>query len=349
MSRATVLIVLAVLRLGALLCTESEVVGQDLQKQPMLLIVHRQCDLLDTAQPNASRSKLDSQVRSGTAIVGIRREDIGEPTRGGWHVVTLEEPPRNGWLPVGAVMPFDTRGKELKATAIALRAAHRKAPTLPELILIQDNPAIQQAWREVSEAVAENETLPENERYPDPYFARAEIWASVNNYSDSLQDYLTGIAYARKANRDLLSYSAYFDKLLDVAEKLQELPVPAKGAHPDLSVLARQHYSQGYGHLFTGKLQEALDRFDNAVQLAPDQPLYWYFRALTQRRLGDDQRAQHDALMGAYFERQFAGWRQRSLDHAFIRVQGEWRMWLESFRLGWPSHRLLLTKVAGNR
>jgi len=344
---------LAVLQLGALLCTESEVVGQVSQKLPMLLIVHRQCDLLDTAQPNAVRSKLPSQVRSGTAIVGMRREYIGDPARGGWHVVTLEEPPRNGWLPVGAVMPFDTRGKELKATAIALRAAHHKPPALPVLILIENNPAIQQSWREVSEAVAENETLPENERFPDPYFARAEIWASVDNYSDSLQDYLTGIACARKANRDLLSYSAYFDKLSYVAGKLQELPVqipvPKKGAQPDLSVFARQHYSHGYSLFFSGQLQEALDRFDNAVQLAPDQPRYWYFRALTQRRLGDDQRAQHDVLMGAYFERQFVSWRRRSLDHAFFRVQGEKRMWLESFRRGWPSHRLLLTKVAGNR
>ena len=53
--------------------------------------------------------------------------------------------------------------------------------------------------------------------FSEPYFARTEIWSAVGNYSDSLQDYLTGIQYARQANRDLLSYSIYFDKLVNVA------------------------------------------------------------------------------------------------------------------------------------
>ena len=241
--------------------------------------------------------------------------------------------------------PFDTRGKELKATAVSLQASgtdgHKKTRTFPELILIQRNPAIQQAWREVASAISENETLPENERLPEPYFARAEIWASAKNYSASLQDYLTAIKYARTANRDLLTYSAYFDKLYDVTQKLQNVPVPATGAESDLSFAARRHYSQGYSDYFSGDLQEALDRFDSANQLAPDQPLYWYYRALTHRRLGDDQRAQHDALMGAFFERQFASWRRRSLNHAFSRVQGETRTWLESYRRGSPTGRLL--------
>jgi len=310
----------------------------------VFLIVHRQSEFVNAARPNDSRSVAPSIVRSRTAIIGIRREDLGEPARPGWRVVTLEEPPRNGWVPVGAVTPFDARGRELKAIAISLRATgseKRKASTLPELISIQHKPDIQQAWQDAADAISENEALPENERIPEPYFARAGVWASVKNYSDSLQDYLTAIKYARKANRDLLTYSAYFDELYDVAEKLQEVPVPATGAESDFSSAARRHYGHGYSRFFAGEFQEALDRFDNAVQLAPDQPLYWYFRALTHRRLGDDQRAQHDALMGAYFERQCEPCRRRSLNHAFVRVQGETRMWLESYRLGLSGHRLM--------
>ena len=344
MSQVTSAIFVVVFGLYAPLFTRCEVAGQDSKDQPLLLIVHQQSDFIDANRPSAGRSTTPGKVRSGTAIIGIRREDFGEPARPGWRVVTLEEPSRNGWVAVGAATPFDTRTKELSATAVSLRTIgpeDRKRVTLPELILLQDNPAVQQAWREVTDAISENETLPENDRLPEPYFARAEIWASVKNYSDSLQDYLTAIRYARKANRDLLTYSAYFDKLYDVAEKLQNVPVAATGAESDLSFAARRHYSEGYSKYFTGELQHALDRFDSAIRLAPDQPLYWYFRALTHRRLGDGQRAQHDALMGAYFERQFAPCRRRSLNHAFVRIQGEARTWLEAYRLGSPSHRLL--------
>lgn len=330
--------------LHAALCTMSEVAGQDSEDQPSLLVVNQQSEFADAARSPASRSMTPSRVRSGTLIIGIRREGFGEPARAGWRVVTLEEPPRNGWVPVGAATQFERRAKELKATAISLHAIgsrNSKTLNLPELILLQHNPAVQQAWREVADAISENETLPEDERLPEPYFARAEIWASVKNYSDSLQDYLTAIKYARRANRDLLTYSAYFDKLYDVAERLQSMPVTATGAESDLSSAARRHYSEGYTKHFTGELQHALGHFDSAIRLDPDQPLYWYFRALTHRRLGDVQRAQHDALMGAYFERQFASSRRRSLNHAFVRVQGESRAWLESYRLGSPSHRLL--------
>jgi tetratricopeptide (TPR) repeat protein len=193
----------------------------------------------------------------------------------------------------------------------------------------------------VAAAISENETLPDSERLPEPYFARAEIWATAGNYSDSLQDYLYGISIVRVSARDLLSYSVQFDKLGDVADKLQKMPVPAAGAEPIYSSAAREHYSLGYGLFFRDDLRAALEHFDSAVQLAPDQPLYWYFRALTYHGLGDEQRAQHDALMGAFFERELAAWYRRSLHRAFIRIQGARRAWLESYRLGSPTPRLV--------
>lgn len=342
MLRMKARVLLILLGLQSALSAESDAIAQDTSHTPTLLMVHQQSDLVREAR--ASGSITPSQVHSGTAIIGIRREAFGNLRVQGWRVVTLEEPPRLGWVRVGAVTPFATRAKELKATAVSLRAIssdNRHRQTLPEIILTQENPAIQQAWREVAVAISENDTLPESERLPEPYFARAEIWASVNNYSDSLQDYLTGIKYARKSNRDLLSYSTYFDKLYDVAERFQAVPVPATGSQSEPSSAAREHYSHGNSKFFTGDLREAVDRFDSAVQLAPDQPLYWYFRALTYRRLGDNQRAQYDALMGAYFEREFAPWGRRSLDRALTRVQGGMRTWLESYRLGSPTNRLL--------
>jgi len=294
MARETTLILLTLAGLCSTPVCERVATGQDTSRQySILLVVHQESELQDETKSRASAKRL----RSGTALIGLRPQAFGDPARPGWRVATLDDQPRHGWVRAGAVSTIATRTKELKATAIALRAAGSgKKQSLPELILVQNNPAIQQAWREVSIAISENDALPEDERLPEPYFARAEIWASVKNYSDSLQDYLTAIKYARKSNRDILTYSEYFDSLYDVAEKLQNIPVPAEGAESEFFFAARRHYSHGNTKFFTGDLREALDRFDSAVQLAPDQPLYWYFRALTHKRLGDEQRAQHDAL-----------------------------------------------------
>lgn len=311
-------------------------------QSPTLLIVHQDADLQDISRFGAA-TDASTRLRSGTTLIGLHQEPEGTPPRPGWRVVTLGEPQRHGWVRAGVVSTISARTKELKAKALALRAADTgQKQSLPELILIQDSPAIQQAWRDVSIAISENDALPENERLPEPYFARAEIWASVRNYTDSLQDYLTAIRYARTSNRDILSYSEYFDKLYDVAEKLQTMPVTAAGAESRPYFAAHNHYGDGYSKFFVGDLQQALDRFDSAIQLAPDQPVYWYFRALTHKRLGDEERAQHDALMGASFERQFESWRRRSLNGALHRVQGPMRTWLESYRLGSPNNRLLI-------
>ena len=340
MAKATTLILLALMGISSIPVFEHVARGQDTSSRqyPVLLVVHQESELRDDTGATAVAKKL----RSGTALIGLRSQSFGDPVHPGWQVVTLDEPPCGGWVRAGTVSTIDNRTKELKATAIALRAdGPDKKQSLPQLILVQNNSAIQQAWREVSDAISENDALSEVERLPEPYFARAEIWASVKNYSDSLQDYLTAIKYARKSNRDILEYSEYFDRLYDVAEKLQNIPVPAEGAESASFFAARDHYSHGYTKFFMGDLREALERFDSAVQLAPDQPLYWYFRALTHKRLGDEQRAQHDALMGASFERQFAYYRRMSLNRAFTRVQGPMRTWVESYRLGSPTSNWL--------
>jgi len=355
MSRAISLCFFTLLGLVFSVIPTPEIMGQGAQQPSLLLSVHQQTDLVNTADPSSMKP---AQVHSGTVIIGLHRETYGEPPRPGWRVVTLEETPRRGWVSAGFVIPFDTRVKELESVAILLRQikpGNDKKLTLPELILIQDKPVVKEAWTAVADAIAENELLPENERLPEPYFARAEIWASVKNYSDSLQDYLTALQYARRAKRDLLSFSNYFDKLYHVAGQLRKVPLPPAGGEPHLLQSARKHFGHGCGQFHAGHLEDALDGFVNAVQLAPDQPLYWYFRALTHRCLGDNQRALHDVLMGAHFERIYEVRHRISVDRTLVNVQGESRIWLESFRRGSPSQRLLrvhdvqLEDVVGNR
>lgn len=231
MTRAAALTFVTLAGIFSATLYERAATGQDASSQyPILLVVHQESDLQNEARARASAKR----IRSGTALIGLRPQALGDPARPGWRVATLDVPPRHGWVRAGSVSTIGTRTKELKATAIALRAAGSgKKQSLPDLILAQNNPAIQQAWREVSVAISENDALPEDERLPEPYFARAEIWASVKNYSDALQDYLTAIKYARKSNRDILTYSEYFDRLYDVAEKLQNIPVPPEGAESD--------------------------------------------------------------------------------------------------------------------
>ena len=44
----------------------------------------------------------------------------------------------------------------------------------------------------------------------------------------------------------------------------------------------------------------AQNHFDNAVQLSPDQPLYWYYRGLTFRQMGDPRRGNNTTSYWAF-------------------------------------------------
>ena len=157
------------------------------QDRPELLIVHQDARLYDGQSTDNDSSKVPSRIRAGTAVLGFYKGEFGQSARPAWRIATLETPPRYGWASASAVTPYTVRAKELKATAVALRRPRSDHPkALPKLIEIAENPEIKRAYREVAEAVELNETLPESERLPDPYFARAEIWAERKYYSGAL-------------------------------------------------------------------------------------------------------------------------------------------------------------------
>jgi len=78
--------------------------------------------------------------------------------------------------------------------------------------------------------------------------------------------------------------------------------------------------------------------FTDAVQLAPDSPLYWYSRALAYRALQMEQEAQHDVRIGVEIEsNRETGNRhslQASIHHRLEHFSGPDRIWLEQFRRG---------------
>ena len=107
---------------------------------------------------------------------------------------------------------LDRPSMRISESDMAKILAEANRQDLPEVIRLSKNDAIKQAWKEVQEALTENQTL--KQQLPEPYFARAEIWSAVNNYDEAMRDYLKAIRLAREAGQDLASYSSYFDKCM---------------------------------------------------------------------------------------------------------------------------------------
>lgn len=213
---------------------------------------------------------------------------------------------------------------------LALLTAGAPAAEMPALIGLQPQ-AVQDAWRAVEAAIAENQKL--DQPLPEPYFARGQIWALAGGHEAALRDYLTAVELAVASERDLAAYATYFQTLHQALENVDRAPKP-----PALG-LARHHYAAGVHAFWRDDLPAALRHFDNAVQLDPGEPLYWYYRAAAHQRLGSARRARHDALIGAHLE-----WRDGLPDDfgaALARLQGPLRQWLERHRLGDPAQHLL--------
>lgn len=190
---------------------------------------------------------------------------------------------------------------------------------------------VQQAWLEAQAAVAENENL-ENP-LPDPYFARAEIWSAAGVYDSALRDYLKAVELAAESGGDPSDYASWLSKLAEALDKFDKAPsAPGKGD-------GSYHYSSGVHAFWNGDMKNAVWNFDNAIFVEPAKSLYWYFRALTYLRRGDQRRAKHDALIGSNLEWQDG--RPDRIGWAFARLQGPMRMWLERYRLGDPSNRII--------
>jgi tetratricopeptide (TPR) repeat protein len=201
---------------------------------------------------------------------------------------------------------------------------------IPEVIRLQP-PEVIRAWREVQTAIAENGRLAQP--MAEPYFARAEILTVAQDFDSALRDYLRAVQIASQSGQDVAIYAAYFNRLCDALEAYDRAP------RPPASGDALWHYGAGVHSFRAGQLSTARGHFTNAIALDNEQPLYWYFRALTNQRLGDSRRADHDALIGAHVE-----WKDGepdALGSSLVHVQGDLRRWLQGHRRGNPMHQIL--------
>ena len=195
---------------------------------------------------------------------------------------------------------------------------------------------VQNAWRQIAAAIAENERL--SRPRPEPLFARAELWMMVGNYDAALRDLLGAMRIASDTEASPRVYDVVFHRLLDVLERYDVMPAPPQDGEPS------RHYGHGMHSFWAGDYLEADKAFTNAISLASNNPLYWYMRAATRRRLGSEDAAKHDALLGAAAERKACLLREGvsvDINRELRRLQGNDRIWLENHRRGDPVRRTM--------
>jgi hypothetical protein len=211
-------------------------------------------------------------------------------------------------------------------------------------ILIQRLPEPQREdWRRLTKALADAES--EGVFVPDAYVARAELWTIAGDTSKAIEDFRRAADAALKAGRPPSEQAAYLRLLSAALERLERSPRPAEGSRANDYASAAAHFGAGCRLYWNQSFSEAESHFENAIALNPKDPLYWYFRGLTRRHLGNLSGSQHDVLVGAFLER--SHYRGLDIGRALRRVQGPDRAWLDRYRLGDPSQQLLRLELAG--
>jgi hypothetical protein len=207
--------------------------------------------------------------------------------------------------------------------------------SLPLLIRRQPK-VVHDAWRQIAATIRDNRLLARPR--PEPFFARAELWMMVGNYDEAMRDLLLAMQTVNESGVSPRIYDAIFERLRQVLERYDAMPVPPEDGEPV------RHYGCGVHAFWAGRYGEADKDFTNAITLAPKNPVYWYMRAVSRRRLGDDRAATHDALLGVAAERQACARSSiavSNINRELRRLQGPDRLWLEDHRRGNPSRRTL--------
>jgi tetratricopeptide (TPR) repeat protein len=186
------------------------------------------------------------------------------------------------------------------------------------LLIQKASPSIQKAWRQVDNAIKDNDRL--KKPLPEPYLARAEIWAMVGNYDEALADQLRATELLYKGTPSLIEQKRYLERMQKTLDRLRKMP------RPYFPVDADKLYYLGRSFYFQGDCERALKELNEAIRLRPDEPLYWYYRALTYRRLGKNDEATRDARVAASLRR--AGKSRKDIARELERIQGAPRVWL---------------------
>jgi hypothetical protein len=268
---------------------------------------------------------VDAELSAGALVIQLL------PTPSTLHEST------NTMVLVRVVKPRDARQGFVEKGDLVLLAGltetnrhplARKTATegMPEVVKLQSY-AIRAAWLEIADAIQENSKL--EKPAPEPAFARGELWSLIGDHDSAFRDYLLATTLVVNSGIEPADYSSYFRKLHDALRNYERQPrSPLEGGVPFF--LATEHFSRGFHAFWKNDLSKAREEIDDAIQLDPKEPTYWYYRALTHKRLGNESGAKHDALIGGMLDRQSPITRNSE----FQRLQGGTRAWLERYRLG---------------
>lgn len=213
--------------------------------------------------------------------------------------------------------PSDKRGNRVSES--------QQEPYLP--------PTEAQSWREVQGAIRDGEKL--KQRDPEPYYSRAEIWSKrLENQDEALLDTLRGIDALMESDEwnDPDAKDRAFRQLRDAAWRSLDRP---RSVYPGA---ARSHYGNGLSSLGISDFQTAADHFTRAIQLDANTPVFFYFRAIALRNMGNESEAAIDAQKAARLESMRSDFYRSDISRELQNVQGEQRLWLESHRRGRPTY-----------
>jgi|GEM_PF-1232251 len=193
---------------------------------------------------------------------------------------------------------------------------------LPYLISRQSENA-HEAWRAVDELIRENSTL--KQPLPDPLFARADLWASVGNHEEALDDYLQGTKLLFATGPSLVEQSRALSRLTDALERLSKQP------KPEYPYEAEDAFWLGVRHFEERRYELAEPFFAEATRSMPSDAVFRAYRGLTLKRLGRLADAERQlAAAASALRRPECLERERQGFHIRLQnIQGPARQWIQ--------------------
>ncbi len=289
-----------------------------------------QASIQNTQLYETSDLKIARHALPSSSLVMVTK---GVVNRNNEVVCLVQNGPFKGWARKNHFRDAELVYASKKANAKDLAEPKGASSDTPILLQLSQSATLNEAWLEIDNAVKENEKLSVTDRLPGPLFSRSDLWFILGHYPEALHDLVEGMKYARSQGVNPDTYYGYIQKLNDLAGKVETKPQAVFGNSADLHKLARLNFGKGIHQFNDGSIEDALVHFTHAVQLVPSNSIYWYYRAIANKKLGHHPRAQHDVVMGVYFERDY-GPLPHQVASSLTHIQGESRAWLERFRDG---------------
>ena len=209
-----------------------------------------------------------------------------------------------------------------------------------ELKYLQGHSEVDQSLKDIiAEYLKDIEEKADNLDKPKPegYFLRAELCRQCLRYDDALEDYFYGLdCLCRDNSLNIADFRIYFDGILESIRYSQKIQgTRLTNVTDDDNWASKISFAYGFSAFWDGKYNEAIVLFSDAIIQNNNVPIYWYYRALSWKRLGVISKANLDASKGALVEKTVFGKNTAVVGFLLQRIQGDERKWLENKRIGY--------------